>query len=93
MILEEGKVEGDPLLAKDDSPPQPFLWSDPAFDAIKFIRYLLPFHEDFPINYKSIHNMSPPEMSILEENHLLRGLLMERVQFFEEIRIGIFHTQ
>lgn len=74
------EFQGKSLPTKDGSRPQPSLWSDASFDAIKFIKSYLPFPKDFNTNYIGIHDKSTLELSRMDENHFLRGLLVEWVQ-------------
>lgn len=73
-----GKASGDLVLTMET--PQPSLWSESSFSVVKFTGCCLPFPENFPNDYQSLHNKSLSYLTRLLEVKMLRCLLVKRVQ-------------
>lgn len=48
-------------------------------NAIKYTHTRLLFHEDFPSDFKAISQTTTHKLSGMVDNHVLKGMLMERV--------------
>lgn len=66
------------------------MWNEIDFNAIKFIGIGIPFPEDFPNNYKIVYNKPFLKLSNLNENHMMRVLLMKRANR-ENVTTCIIH--
>lgn len=63
------------------APLPPSLWINLGFDIIQFTGFNLPFSEKFPGDYKTLSTKTSFKLTDMKENHLLRGLMLERINW------------
>ncbi|KAL5096048.1 hypothetical protein RYX36_000375 [Vicia faba] len=68
-----------PSTPKGFSPPKT-LWSDVAFDTLRFMSYHLPFSKEFLADYQALHSKLTSIIVNMKDNLLLRALTLHDVE-------------